>query len=287
MRPRRRNSRCTTRCARARAGILRCRSARRSRKKYPASPAAAQVKQTLDDVRAKATAQRDSRRMARLWAYAAVAGSRRHAIHGGGRKQGAAEVRREREGCRAHPPRAAPASEVGAERLPAARQREVRLQQGLRDAAGALRRCAGAAHEGDDSADRRAGAVHRRRQGLHREDAEGQESSRSMRRSRARARRRSCSRLAATMRASCRIAPKKCVIHALRARINCRLSTRCARGSTAAVGASPEREAQRRQSQTGSDIGWSSITSQYWNRPSRRTRSPVRSGSGCAKIGPA
>ena len=41
--------------------------------KYPASPAAAQVKQTLDDVRAKATAQRESRRMARLWAYAAVA----------------------------------------------------------------------------------------------------------------------------------------------------------------------------------------------------------------------
>ena len=41
--------------------------------KYPVSPAAAQVKQTLDDVRAKATAQRESRRMARLWAYAAVA----------------------------------------------------------------------------------------------------------------------------------------------------------------------------------------------------------------------
>jgi len=41
--------------------------------KYPASPAAAQVKQTLDDIRAKATAQRESRRMARLWAYAAVA----------------------------------------------------------------------------------------------------------------------------------------------------------------------------------------------------------------------
>jgi hypothetical protein len=41
--------------------------------KYPASPAATQVKQTLDDVRAKATAQRESRRMARLWAYAAVA----------------------------------------------------------------------------------------------------------------------------------------------------------------------------------------------------------------------
>jgi len=36
--------------------------------KYPASPAAAQVKQTLDDIRAKATAQRESRRMARLWA---------------------------------------------------------------------------------------------------------------------------------------------------------------------------------------------------------------------------
>ena len=41
--------------------------------KYPASPAAAQVKQTVDEVRAKATAQRESRRMARLWAYAAVA----------------------------------------------------------------------------------------------------------------------------------------------------------------------------------------------------------------------
>jgi hypothetical protein len=41
--------------------------------KYAASPAAAQVKQTLDDVRAKATAQREARRMAKLWAYAAVA----------------------------------------------------------------------------------------------------------------------------------------------------------------------------------------------------------------------
>jgi hypothetical protein len=41
--------------------------------KYPASPAATQVRQTLDDIRAKATAQRESRRMARLWAYAAVA----------------------------------------------------------------------------------------------------------------------------------------------------------------------------------------------------------------------
>jgi len=40
--------------------------------KYAASPAAAQVKQTLDDVRAKATAQREARRMAKLWAYAAV-----------------------------------------------------------------------------------------------------------------------------------------------------------------------------------------------------------------------
>lgn len=42
-------------------------------KKYPASPAAATVKQTLDDVRAKGAAQRDSRRLARLWAYAATA----------------------------------------------------------------------------------------------------------------------------------------------------------------------------------------------------------------------
>ena len=40
--------------------------------KYPASAAAAQVKQTLDDVRAKGAAQRDSRRLARLWAYAAT-----------------------------------------------------------------------------------------------------------------------------------------------------------------------------------------------------------------------
>jgi len=41
--------------------------------KYAASPAATQVKQTLDDVRAKATGQREARRMAKLWAYAAVA----------------------------------------------------------------------------------------------------------------------------------------------------------------------------------------------------------------------
>jgi len=41
-------------------------------KKYPTSPAAATVKQTLDDVRAKGVAQRDSRRLARLWAYAAT-----------------------------------------------------------------------------------------------------------------------------------------------------------------------------------------------------------------------
>ena len=40
--------------------------------KYPNTPAAAQVKQTLDDVRAKATAQRESRRLAKLWSYAAV-----------------------------------------------------------------------------------------------------------------------------------------------------------------------------------------------------------------------
>ncbi len=40
--------------------------------KYPESAAAAQVKQTLDDVRAKGTAQGDARRLARLWAYSAV-----------------------------------------------------------------------------------------------------------------------------------------------------------------------------------------------------------------------
>ncbi len=40
--------------------------------KYPDTQAAAQVRQTLDDVRAKATAQRESRRLAKLWAYAAV-----------------------------------------------------------------------------------------------------------------------------------------------------------------------------------------------------------------------
>ena len=40
--------------------------------KFPASAAAAQVRQTLDDVRAKATAQRESRRLAKLWSYAAV-----------------------------------------------------------------------------------------------------------------------------------------------------------------------------------------------------------------------
>jgi hypothetical protein len=43
--------------------------------KYPASAAATTVKQTLDDVRAKAKAQREARRMAKLWAYAAVAES--------------------------------------------------------------------------------------------------------------------------------------------------------------------------------------------------------------------
>jgi predicted small lipoprotein YifL len=41
-------------------------------RKYPGSTAATQVKQTLEDVRAKATAQRESRRLARLWAYAAT-----------------------------------------------------------------------------------------------------------------------------------------------------------------------------------------------------------------------
>lgn len=40
--------------------------------KYPASAAAATVKQTLDDVRGKAAAQRESRRLAKLWSYAAV-----------------------------------------------------------------------------------------------------------------------------------------------------------------------------------------------------------------------
>lgn len=40
--------------------------------KFPNTAAAAQVKQTLDDVRAKATAQRESRRLAKLWSYAAV-----------------------------------------------------------------------------------------------------------------------------------------------------------------------------------------------------------------------
>jgi len=40
--------------------------------KYPASAAATQVKQTLDEARAKATAQRESRRVAKLWSYAAV-----------------------------------------------------------------------------------------------------------------------------------------------------------------------------------------------------------------------
>lgn len=40
--------------------------------RYPNTPAAAQVRQTLDDVRAKASAQRESRRVAKLWAYAAV-----------------------------------------------------------------------------------------------------------------------------------------------------------------------------------------------------------------------
>ena len=40
--------------------------------KFPNTPAAAQVKQTLDDVHAKATAQRESRRLAKLWSYAAV-----------------------------------------------------------------------------------------------------------------------------------------------------------------------------------------------------------------------
>lgn len=41
--------------------------------KFPSSPAAAQARQTLDDVRTKATGQREARRMAKVWAYAAVA----------------------------------------------------------------------------------------------------------------------------------------------------------------------------------------------------------------------
>jgi hypothetical protein len=41
--------------------------------RYAGSPAATQVALTLDDVRAKAKAQREARRMAKLWAYAAVA----------------------------------------------------------------------------------------------------------------------------------------------------------------------------------------------------------------------
>lgn len=40
--------------------------------KYPDSAAAAKVKETLDEVRAKATAQSESRRLARLWAYSAT-----------------------------------------------------------------------------------------------------------------------------------------------------------------------------------------------------------------------
>ncbi|MGH8122927.1 MAG: hypothetical protein ACREPT_09175, partial [Rudaea sp.] len=40
--------------------------------KYPDSAAAAQVRQTLDEVRAKSAARGESRRLARLWAYSAV-----------------------------------------------------------------------------------------------------------------------------------------------------------------------------------------------------------------------
>jgi hypothetical protein len=48
--------------------------------KYPSSPAAAQAKQTLDDVRAKATEQRESRRLGKLWSYVSVpeAGGTQH-----------------------------------------------------------------------------------------------------------------------------------------------------------------------------------------------------------------
>ncbi len=41
-------------------------------KTYPDSAAAAKVKETLDNVRAKATAQAESNRLAKLWAYTAV-----------------------------------------------------------------------------------------------------------------------------------------------------------------------------------------------------------------------
>ena len=41
-------------------------------KNYPDTAAAAKVKETLDDVRAKAAAQAESRRLAKLWAYTAV-----------------------------------------------------------------------------------------------------------------------------------------------------------------------------------------------------------------------
>jgi hypothetical protein len=40
--------------------------------KYPDSAAATKVKQTLDEVHAKATSQIESRRLARMWAYAAT-----------------------------------------------------------------------------------------------------------------------------------------------------------------------------------------------------------------------
>jgi hypothetical protein len=41
--------------------------------KYPQTSVAAKIKQTLDDVHAKAAAQTESRRLTRLWAYAASA----------------------------------------------------------------------------------------------------------------------------------------------------------------------------------------------------------------------
>jgi hypothetical protein len=40
--------------------------------KYPDSKAAVQVRQTLDEVRTKAAAQRETRRLAKLWSYTAV-----------------------------------------------------------------------------------------------------------------------------------------------------------------------------------------------------------------------
>ena len=64
--------------------------------KYPASAAAATAKQTLADVHAKGDAQRESRRLAKLWSYASVpeaggtqytaAVESREPLHGSGAK---------------------------------------------------------------------------------------------------------------------------------------------------------------------------------------------------------